>query len=106
MRLLQNKTTGYWTKFESGDTLANTHNPKLCEGRGCAIHNHPSNHSLHEAPMHWDPNVNVLERMCSHRILHPDSDSAAYVASIGQDYLNLHTCDGCCSDVGPLIEVN
>lgn len=98
----QNDETGWYTSLYENDKyigeLVNTHNPRLCEGRGCAIHNHPSGHRLNMQPMVW-ANENgeaVLERICVHGIHHPDADSAVYLESVGQEYLNEHDCDGCC----------
>ena len=76
--------------------LGNTHNPQNCEGRGCAIHNHPSNHPLNTAPLNWREDRGILERICKHGVGHPDYDSAEYLDSVGQSHANIHGCDGCC----------
>ena len=91
--LRQNDETGYWTELGDGYVLANTHNPKLCKGRGCAIHNHPSDHPLKEAPLNWREDRGILERICKHGVCHPDLDAALYLASIGKGVENVH---GCC----------
>ena len=100
MLLEQNDETGWYTElYENGKrvaTLLNTHDPRLCEGRGCAIHNHPSAHPLNMQPLNWRDDRGILERICIHGVGHPDSDSAAYLMSIGQDAQNVHGCDGCC----------
>ena len=97
MILSQNEETGYWTYFFKEDlVLGNVHDPKLCAGRGCAIHNHPSNHRLNDAPLNWRGDRGILERICKHGIGHPDHDSALYLDSIGQGFENIHGCDGCC----------
>ena len=96
MILKQDIKTGYWTKFDGLFSLTNVHNPKLCEGRGCAIHNHPSNHRLKDAPLNWREDRGILERICVHGCGHPDFDSAAYLETVGQGAENVHGCDGCC----------
>lgn len=75
--------------------MANTHDPKLCGGRGCSIH-HPSDHRMKDWPMVWRPSRGLFERTCPHGIGHPDPDDVAYYASKGDDYASIHGCDGCC----------
>jgi len=98
--LTKNPATGFYTTVTISDgrsgELRNVHSPANCEGRGCAVHDHPSDHSLKAAPMSWHMDRNILERLCTHGVGHPDHDSAIYLASIGQDYENVHDCDGCC----------
>lgn len=96
MILSQNKETGYWTEFKNRGAMRNVHNPDLCSDRGCAIHNHPSKHDLSEAPLNWRGDRSILERICKHGIGHPDLDAAKFLRSIGQEYQNIHGCDGCC----------
>lgn len=97
--LKQNKKTGFWTEFGGGYKLGNTHDSSLCEGRGCAIHNHPSDHALKDAPLLWRSDRGILERVCPHGVGHPDADAADYLTSIGKEYENIHGCDGCCFGV-------
>lgn len=101
MLLTQNKKTGNWTTLmvnnKSVGDLTNVHPESACaNANGCAIHNRPSAHPLHDAPMNWREDRGILERICSHGVGHPDADSAAYLSSIGQGYQNVHGCDGCC----------
>jgi hypothetical protein len=96
MILHQNSVTNYYTEFSNGMVLNGVHVPSSCSGRGCAIHNHPSDHDLMNADMDWDED-NILRRICKHGDYHPDKDSATYLTSIGQDYYNNHVCDGCCN---------
>lgn len=98
MILSKDPETGYWTKFE-GETdidLVNVHDPGLCTGRGCAIHDHPSDHPLKDAPLNWRTARGILERICEHNVGHPDRDSAQYLESIGKGYENVHGCCGTC----------
>lgn len=93
MILRQNPETGYWTDSDhDGVTLRNVHSPTSCESRGCAVHNHPTNHRLKDAPMNWREDRGILERICEHGVGHPDIDSALYLDSIGAGYQNIHAC--------------
>lgn len=97
MILLQDLKTGYWTKTAYSTVgLTNIHDPQLCEGRGCAVHNHPTDHPLKNAPLNWREDRGILERICEHGVGHPDADSANYLSSIGRGYENYHACCMCC----------
>lgn len=96
MRLYRAPGTGFWLLFADNSSLRNVHDPAVCEGRGCAIHNRPSDHALAEATLNWREDRGILERICMHGVGHPDADSAAYLESIGQGAQNVHGCDGCC----------
>ena len=75
--------------------LSNVHNVSKCAGSNCCVHN-PSDHHMRDWPMDWRSDKGVMERTCPHGIGHPDPDDAAYNASRGMEYLNVHGCDGCC----------
>jgi hypothetical protein len=95
--ILHQDSQGFYTELgNSGVNLINVHPEVACAGRGCAIHAHPSEHPLKDAPMNWREDRNILERICQHGVGHPDADSAVYLISIGQSYQNIHGCDGCC----------
>lgn len=102
MLLGQDKKTNFWTVGvdskgdPNGYVMRNPHDSWLCVGRGCAIHDHPSDHKLKDAPMLWRDDRGILERICEHGIGHPDFDSALYLTSIGSEVENIHGCDGCC----------
>jgi hypothetical protein len=98
MILEQNPKTGYFTNCGPYKLVA-VHSPVACMERFCAIHNRPSNHPLRDAPLNWRDDRGILERICSHGVGHPDWDSAVYLRSIGQDYENVHGCDGCCTEL-------
>ena len=94
--------TGFFTRGVNDEgefrgNLSNVHNPSNCEGRGCAVHAHPSDHALKEAPMLWREDRGILERLCEHGVGHPDHDSALYLESVGLGVENVHGCDGCCN---------
>ena len=102
MRLFQD-AHGDWTEVRDRDgnvvgSLTRTHRVSACAGRGCAIHNHPSDHPLMDAPLNWRDDRGILERICEHGVGHPDHDSALYLSSIGLGIQNIHGCDGCCGD--------
>lgn len=96
-KLIRDEETGYFTRFNEFAYLNNVHDPSLCEGRGCAIHAHPSDHPLKDAPLNWRADRGILERICECGIGHPDFDSAAYLESIGKGYENIHGCCGHCA---------
>lgn len=96
MLLKQNVATGWWVEFSNDDRLINVHAPWDCAGRGCGIHNRPSDHPLKDAPLNWRTDRGILERICEHGVGHPDHDSAKYLESIGKGYENVHGCCGCC----------
>ena len=96
MILNQNSKTGFWTETEVGSVMRNVHDPRACEGRGCAIHDHPSDHPLKNAPLNWRNDRGILERICEHGVGHPDYDSARYLDAIGDSISNVHGCDLCC----------
>lgn len=96
MILTKNKDTGWYTEGPDGSYLSHVHDKRACDGSGCAVHDHPTEHALSEAPLNWREDRNILERICKHGVGHPDYDSALYLESIGQSVKNIHGCDGCC----------
>lgn len=76
-------------------TLSNIHPPGKCAGQACMIHN-PSDHHMRGWPLNWRDDKRVMERICPHGVGHPDPDSAAFLASVGEQGRTLHGCDGCC----------
>jgi len=96
MILSKDPDTGYYTYIKNYGTMTGVHDVSACADHDCAIHNHPSEHALVNAPMNWREDRGILERICEHYIGHPDHDSAKYLASVNQSYQNIHGCDGCC----------
>ena len=101
MILAQDPRTGYWIRSRrTGVDLRNVHDPSSCEGRGCAIHDHPSDHPLKDAPLNWRTDAGKLERMCEHGIGHDDYDAVQYQKSITPEsewkWLGVHGCCGIC----------
>lgn len=72
-----------------------THEASQCAGQHCCIHN-PSAHHMRDWPLHWRADKGVMERICPHGVGHPDPDDAAHRDRMGQSFLNVHGCDGCC----------
>lgn len=67
--------------------LSGVHDPNLCAGRPCTIHNR-SDHHMRHMPQHWRNDRRIMERICQHGIGHPDPDEI--------DPDTIHGCDGCC----------
>ncbi len=101
----------------------NVHDASQCNGRTCIIHN-PTDHQMRSWPLHWRSDRGIFERICPHRIGHPDPDQQAYwheqghqdfLATLSEadpadlpldhgghvaDYISgqmTHGCDGCCA---------
>lgn len=70
------------------DTGLDVHDPELCEGEYCCIHN-PSDHHMRDWPQNWRQDRRLMERICPHGVGHPDPDE------INPD--TVHGCDGCCT---------
>lgn len=75
--------------------LKNVHDPKLCAGHNCVIHN-PSDHHMRDWPLNWRSDTRLMERICEHGVGHPDLDDVEYWASVDQGWKGIHGCDGCC----------
>lgn len=73
--------------------IVHYHTADKCAGMFCPFHN-PSAHHMRSWPLHFRPHV--MERLCPHRVGHPDPDSLAYMQQFGAD-VGVHGCDGCCS---------
>jgi hypothetical protein len=75
--------------------LRAVHSPVLCSGRFCVVHN-PSEHHMRSWFLNWRDDKGIFERLCPHRIGHPDPDQLAYFHELGLESLAVHGCDGCC----------
>lgn len=72
--------------------MVGVHDPVLCEGRPCALHNRSAHHLRH-LPQIWRADRHIIERVCEHGVGHPDPDSPW-----DDDDANwIHGCDGCCA---------
>lgn len=88
-------STDYWGKPKGVETIVNVHLPEKCVGRPCVMHD-PSDHHMIEWPLLWRADKGTFERTCTHGIGHPDPDDDAYQISLGDRWIGIHTCDGCC----------
>lgn len=84
-------------RLENSDVWLWVHLPDRCVGEHCTIHNR-SDHHMRDMPQHWRGDRNIMERICSHGVGHPDPDEIAS-----------NTIHGCCSDgccMGPVSAVD
>ena len=81
-----------------------THDARECANdKNCCLHK-PSDHPLKDAELLWrgDRSPQIMERLCSHGIGHPDPDAMNHLLTLlGSDgdarfNLSAHGCDGCC----------
>lgn len=75
-----------------GGVILKTHGPLTCDGQPCPIHNQSTHHMV-TWPLNWRWDRQIMERICSHGIGHPDPDD--YRIRNGLD-VAVHGCDGCC----------
>ena len=74
--------------------LTRVHSPGACAGENCWVHNPSPTHMI-TWPVRWRAEKRTAERLCPHRIGHPDPDDVAYNLMLGRD-VSSHGCDGCC----------
>lgn len=79
----------------SDQVLYGVHDPSLCVGRPCTIHN-MSDHHMRDWPQHWRADKGVMERICPHNWGHPDPDESYIFVPGGRAVGAIHGCDGCC----------
>ena len=92
-------------KTGTGQLLVNVHPvDENCIHYGCVIHQ-PSDHRMRDWPTHFRSDRELMERMCPHRIGHPDPDQLAFLARTQGKQVaeaeGVHGCDGCCRGEGP-----
>lgn len=75
------------------------HDESVCKGQYCPFHN-PSDHHMVDWPIFIRAST-LVERICEHGVGHPDPDSLAYFVRIGEEYMGVHGCDGCCCEKDP-----
>lgn len=94
--VIGSSTDEVWGANAGISILVNVHEPALCAGRHCVIHN-PSNHHMRKWETHYRADLGIMERLCPDRgIGHPDPDDLAWHISQGRDWAGVHGCDGCC----------
>jgi hypothetical protein len=91
--------------LENTDKVMVTHGPDKCQNQNefCTIHNR-SNHSMRGFPQLYRRDRNLMERICSHGIGHPDPDDPKIIngwttdkEGVPKNYELVHGCDGCCN---------
>ncbi len=76
--------------------LKNIHDPSLCAGEFCVIHN-PSDHHMRTWELNWRDDKKQMERLCpTHGTGHPDPDDLAFHVRQGRPWMGVHGCCGCC----------
>jgi hypothetical protein len=90
----ESRAEGGLVPFEFSNAHALVHNPNVCRGEKCALHN-PSDHSMLKWPMLLRE-TGLVERTCEHGIGHPDPDSMRWMNKTFGDGWGIHGCDGCC----------
>lgn len=77
------------TLEHGNQVLKNVHDPSVCAGDPCTIHN-MTDHHMRGWPQHWRDDRHIMERICPHGVGHPDPDERS-------DIDTTHACDGCCA---------
>jgi hypothetical protein len=74
------------------------HDGATCAAEACVIHKPMAGHMASWA-LHYRQDRNLFERICpEHGVGHPDPAQCAYWDSIGESYMMVHGCCGCCHD--------
>lgn len=98
-------TNGRSATLVGGQVIYNVHDPRDCAGRACAVHN-PTEHHMAAWPQNFRGDRGIIERICPHRVGHPDPDHMAWLdervmlGELDPDYVwgeGAHGCDGCCA---------
>lgn len=101
LELKDSTEAGTCVRLEHTHTFLRVHDPVLCEGRFCTVHNR-SEHDMRSFPQHWRSDLALMERTCPHGVGHPDPDERHRPS--WTDGKEVHGCDGCC--VGEIFEDN
>ena len=86
-----------WT-MPDGTRLEGIHAKDACAPGWCVVHNPMSTH-MDGWRLFWRGDRGIFERICPHGIGHPDPSQFAWWAVIGQGWMSVHGCDGCCGGV-------
>lgn len=79
---------------DDGTVLTHLHGDRQCAGPWCVLHR-PSDHHMRTWPLLWRDDRGIFERVCAHRVGHPDPDQTEYLTRTGD--VGTHSCDGCCA---------
>lgn len=77
--------------------MTNVHSSSACLPYHCWVHR-PSTHHMVTWPIRWRQDKRTAERVCEHKVGHPDPDDRAFNLRNGKD-VSMHGCDGCCGVV-------
>lgn len=85
--------------MQVGKVTLRVHGSSQCKGplheNGrpiCCIHN-PTDHHMLKWEQNWRADKGVMERMCTHRVGHPDPDDLLVMTT---EWAGTHGCDLCC----------
>ena len=99
MILTKDPETGWWIVTIAGTHLQGTHNPSLCEGRLCDVHDRRGEEPWASWPLNWREDRAYMEMIDPQTgIGHPTPAQVGYDRLTGQPYASNHGCDGACYD--------
>lgn len=76
---------------DTGEVLAQVHDPGRCEGTPCVVHG-PSDHHMRQWPLEWINEPGKFVRICACGCAHPDPDQFATWREQHREYLAWHAC--------------
>ena len=88
------RLSGQWVWLEGSRTKLWVHDPSVCVGNQCSVHNR-TDHAMRSFPQVWRSDRRIMERACPHGVGHPDPDD--FRVRTGLDD-GMHGCDGCCRE--------
>lgn len=88
-------------QLENTKNYMKAHNPCLCKGQVCCLHNRSAHHMRGFKQLFRYDRM-MMERVCEHGVGHPDPDHLDYIRrERGEsEYIveGIHGCDGCCRE--------
>jgi len=82
-----------FVQLENSFINMNTHDSIECNGNVCPYHNRTNHHMREFRQIFSVVDGNIMCRICTHGIRHPDPDEPKVIS--GQ-YNDNHECDACC----------
>jgi hypothetical protein len=79
-------------QLEHSHVRVNIHKESECLTSVCAIHKR-TNHHMREFRQLYIFDMDIMTRVCSHDIKHPDPDDQA---AMNSEFFMDHDCDACC----------
>lgn len=89
--VLEALSDGSYMRLEHSDESMGCHAKSRCKGEYCTLHNR-SDHAMRSFRQQWRADRQLMERICSHGVGHPDPDEI----DLEVDAKGVHGCDGCC----------